>query len=1051
MNNSNIKKTMCQTENNSKKNSSIFLLFLCIKISNTMIDIFRKNILIIVGICCFLRALEAQQLVAGRITDATDGMPVASAAIFIAHSSIGTTSDESGNYSLRVPGRGSFEIAVSHVGYQSVFHKIDTPQSFHQYDVALEVSEMQEVIISAPKTYRPSDVDLFWLKILGEKPSKRGLEVIHPEKVYFYLTQDNVLKVSCREPIDIVNHEMGYYIRYVLQSFEHDYRNGETTFYGMPYFAELSPQNNRQKNSWEKKRQKVYAVTGFSRRSTIVLSATLPVEYAARYESRELFFDPLLATGNSVPENLALQFHHQLTIFPQEKIYMHIDKTVCITGEKLWFRTYLVNAANHIPVSGSQYVYVELFNPLDSLLSRVKIRNNSGAYHGYMDIPQDIPEGDYTLRAYTHYMRNLDEHYISARTVHIGNSKNMLHVETKFSFDGEGATNADFSFFNAPKGAPVVPKSVQMSINGGNVQHLDVAAEGTTGVNFRMPLNASRRVMLLEVNDPVYPCRKFIQIPASDHDFDVSFYPEGGSLLQGVSGRVAFKAMKSNGRPAKVEGVIYDQHGKEYGRIRSDEMGMGSFEIFSEEGVSCHVVCTNDQQQRKRFDLPAALKTGYALTVNNMRDDRIYVSVLKSAPDNRRDTLYLLAHMRGVVYYSEQWDADRTVIALPKKELPSGVLHLVLYDAALNPVSERLAFINNGDQAQVAYENDQKSFAARSLVNNRIALTDRDGNPLSGSFSVSVVDNQAVVTDTTSNILTYLLLTSDLRGNIDNPAAYFANNRSTDWSLELLMMTQGWRRYDVGAIAQGRLARPEIPLELSAEISGTVKGGLTYNNLLEKAKVSIVSSNESYFELMETDSEGRFRFKGCDLPDSTTFWVRAANLRNNTNVMLDIDEATYPEWTLPVVAPAAIEQETVQKYVEQATPKEEEEKKKEKEEEYKWDLGEMKEVAITGKRPIPKSVFRATYHLDEDQIKDINKHHGINALLEQIPNVTIVGGNALLYVNISKGRAFPFNKLIIDDQINEPLVYESLLYEMLELIDPGKVKSIYKSDIHVLS
>ena len=222
----------------------------------------KKRLFALAFCAMFTFSASAQQVVTGRITDATDGTPVPGASVFIANTTIGVASDASGRYSLTVPGRGSFEIVVSHVGYQSVFHKIDTPKDVHQYDVALEIAAIEEIVIKAAKTYKNNDVTLFWQKILGEKPSRNGMQVLNAEKVYFYLnSENNVLRAWCQEPIEVINHQTGYRIRYVLQSFEHNYQTNETTFYGMPHFEELVPQNNRQKNNWEKKRREVYAVS----------------------------------------------------------------------------------------------------------------------------------------------------------------------------------------------------------------------------------------------------------------------------------------------------------------------------------------------------------------------------------------------------------------------------------------------------------------------------------------------------------------------------------------------------------------------------------------------------------------------------------------------------------------------------------------------------------------------------------------------------------------------------------------------------------------------
>ena len=219
----------------------------------------KMTIFLIAFFCSFSPVIIAQQTVSGRITDADDGTPVPGASIFIANTTIGTTSGEAGNYSLTVPGTGVFEVVISHVGYQSVFHKVDVPKDIHQHNVLLKTNEIQEVIISADKNYRRRDIDFFWHNILGETPSKKRLEVLNSEKVYYYLSSDNILTVSCREPIEIVNHQTGYFIRYVLQYFHHNYNNGETRLYGTPHYEELIPNNSRQKESWERKRQEVYA------------------------------------------------------------------------------------------------------------------------------------------------------------------------------------------------------------------------------------------------------------------------------------------------------------------------------------------------------------------------------------------------------------------------------------------------------------------------------------------------------------------------------------------------------------------------------------------------------------------------------------------------------------------------------------------------------------------------------------------------------------------------------------------------------------------------
>ena len=149
---------------------------------------FKKNSFIVAGICCFLlipQLLQAQQAVSGQITDASDANPIPNVAIYIAGTTIGTTSDENGKYSITVPVQGIFEIIVSHVGYLPVSHNIDLPNSFHQINVALESVEISEVTIEARSNYSRGDVNLFWRKLLGERPSKMEWKFSTPKNFTF--------------------------------------------------------------------------------------------------------------------------------------------------------------------------------------------------------------------------------------------------------------------------------------------------------------------------------------------------------------------------------------------------------------------------------------------------------------------------------------------------------------------------------------------------------------------------------------------------------------------------------------------------------------------------------------------------------------------------------------------------------------------------------------------------------------------------------------------------------------------------------------------------
>ena len=207
--------------------------------------------------------VEARQVVTGQVTDAQAGTPLSGVSVFVSGTTIGTSSDRDGNFSLTVPIQGSFEIAVRLMGFESVSHPIELPQPFHEINIALQeqVTVLSELVVRPCIPHRRRDENLFWRTILGENRSNRGMQVLNPEVVTFCLTADGILRAFADEPIEIINHNMGYHILYVLQSFERNAQTQQITRSEMVFFTELTPENDRQRNSWERARQETYAVS----------------------------------------------------------------------------------------------------------------------------------------------------------------------------------------------------------------------------------------------------------------------------------------------------------------------------------------------------------------------------------------------------------------------------------------------------------------------------------------------------------------------------------------------------------------------------------------------------------------------------------------------------------------------------------------------------------------------------------------------------------------------------------------------------------------------
>ncbi len=1056
---------------------------------------------------------SGQRYVSGHITDAGDGEPIPGAGVFIANTTVGTTTDADGNYKLKIPGEGSYRLVISHVAYQPVFRDIETGKASTVLDVAMKTHEMGEVVVSTDVRFRNRDIDLFWRTILGKRPSKETIYATNPETVYYYYnSKTRILKVTCRVPLQIINNETGYQIQYVLNYFIHDYNTQTVSWEGQCMFEELEPKNYRQKSVWEENRKKAHCVSiaSFAKAlynnslmesgflltyrgdridqkgpprnlalaiaanfltsstadncktlyipsdSTVILTCfgksvtgkdlgsiksaqngrlkwawiglyrnrietpdepvcifpdgtfkntlsltpqfssnqltginmILPIEYNPSATDMGVFtenthspgtlLNPAYRLVNTI-DSVAKRFGKQLSIFPQEKIYLHTDKPYYISGERIWFRAHVIDAALHTPVPSVNCIYVELFDSRDSVVCRVKIGPKNDAFHGYVDIPDNIPEGDYTIRAYTNTMHGLEEDQFFMKTIRIGDPMaRIIRTIPDFEFVSDKKVNATIRFFRTNSSIPITPETVKITINDGKPAKVN-CVEGASAFNFRLPSNEKQRVMLLETQYEKHVYRQYIRIPLPNEDFDVAFFPEGGSALYDCRGRIAFKATQQDGQAIDVAGVVYNQHGKKVCTIKTDVRGMGNFTMAPVRGEKYHAICTDSNGRSKRFDLPAAKGDGYALSATWVKD-RLLVTVHQPGPWENKDTLCLIVHSRGMVYDARIWENVGEPIIYHKDIFPSGVMQLMLLTKNMIPVSERLVFMNNDDQAHAVCSTDRENYNPRDSVRYTIGIKDESGEPLMGNFSVSVTDDREVMIDTTANILTTFLLSSDVRGNISDPAFYFRKDTRSAWALELLMLTQGWRRYDAKRIVQNDFIHPVVRPD--AGISGKVKKASS-RKVARDAEVSIISAKGDYFETATIDQDGRFYFRDIGLPDSTWFIIQAIPQSGVKNIELVLDKEQYLGKKIPANAATPPAGELFARYADKAEQK------------YIDEHGirtvHLDEVTISAKKqPVKKSVLytMADNSITEDQL-DKFPANDIYNLLIRLPGVSV--------------------------------------------------------------
>ena len=532
------------------------------------------------------------------------------------------------------------------------------------------------------------------------------------------------------------------------------------------------------------------------------------------------------AAPPSLPECLSTQ----LSLFPQEKVYLHTDKDSYIAGDTLWFRAYVVDAATHEPLTASRYVYAELRSSEKPPSGeerpapvRIRILERDGIYAGYFPLPLTSKSGDYTLTAYTAYMRNLSPAYFFRKNIRVG----------------------------------------------------------AYGTRYSSPEERGRQ----------------------QRGYDVTFHPEGGYLIAGHPCWVGFKALRPDGLSVGIRGrIVDDMTGEEVARFETLHAGMGKVSFTPETGHTYTAECRNEFGSGRKFRLPEPADDARVLQIMPS-SERFTVTTLRGekAPE---EELRLLIHCRGQHCYSDTI-ADES-LTFNRVDFPEGVLQILLLDGENNVLSERLLLnIDEKHRPQVTVTPDKESYGPREKITLQLQFKDEEGNPLQGDFSVAVTDNRMVDPYRPSDIRTSLLLESELRGYIEDPASYFdTRNRLRQVEADALMLTQGWRRYDIPEVLKGHYAEPREPLEIGQEITGRIrKTGLFKRKNFEGYKVAALVPRFGSFLTADVDEEGRFALNGFDYPDSTYYVLQATGPNEKTDVELTLDEERFPDVGEPLPRP----------------------------------------------------------------------------------------------------------------------------------------------------
>ena len=606
-----------------------------------------------------------------------------------------------------------------------------------------------------------------------------------------------------------------------------------------------------------------------------------------------------------------------------EKVYLQLDNKVYTMNQTIWFKAIVASATDHVPTKLSGVLYVELIDPNERIVEKKLIKVVQGIGNGFFQLNQNYAEGLYLVRAYTEWNKNFGPDFFVKEYIHIFSASakikadpitNVTLVEGQ---NNERRLNATFDPFVIDS---LHKKELTLFISLDEKR--DTLSLKKNGINnylldYAIPAGSPFITLHFQTKNH-FEYSKTILL---EKDYlDLQFFPESGELVQGIPALMGFKAVESNGKGKMVEGDIINWKGEVIAFFKSNQLGMGSVMLDNVDSGEKYIarIFSQTGDKPKMYSLPAVASKGNVLSVKKDGD-----KILLKASSNYLvdDSILIRASCRGVVYYDIKGRLrnGRLAFLLLSNTLPGGVIDFTLMNDSMSPVAERLYFNARPEsRINISVSADKKAYVQREQTRLTIETKDTAGQSLPASLSVLVLNKsqQAQLSDARQNILSYFLLSSDLKGEIENPGFYFTNESNRYHDLDALLLTQGWRKYKYTRELPGKLPyQPEINLA----VSGNIKGGLFGRKEKKETGLTMMTFGEHPTVQAQTaDSLGRFSFILDEFGQDLNIVIQSANKSGRKkNYTITLDKKKSPPVLFNHIKSVQEPDSIVQAYVKQ--------------------------------------------------------------------------------------------------------------------------------------
>ena len=361
----------------------------------------------------------------------------------------------------------------------------------------------------------------------------------------------------------------------------------------------------------------------------------------------------------------------------------------------------------------------------------------------------------------------------------------------------------------------------------------------------------------------------------------MEFFPESGNLIAGIENTVAYKSTDQFGFPLDATGSVKDNSGKVVLSFSTEHDGMGKITFTPEAGKTYKVDVLYERGSAGSYALPELQTNGLGLQITDSEGEITYaLDATMIASEDQKPAFLLVRHANEIVYRTTLSVKARLIGLIPRKDLPSGVAQITFYNKDGKPLSERLIFINRGEwELKGQLQTITHSMIAKGKNVLRLQVQDSTA----GSFVASVIDaDYELGAPAMDNIAAAFLLSQELKGYIHQPSQYLlSDSDSSRYLADLVMMTNGWRRYNWNNVEGSRPPSPQLEARKFITIEGDVYDKYSAKPITNTAITAIITNGKevSDITMIPVDEQGKFILKNVIAYDSIR--IEVMKLGNN--------------------------------------------------------------------------------------------------------------------------------------------------------------------------